>query len=196
MDRRPQEQTWTPACLQGLVCDLPQKGPAVWSSSEFWAKHLPMSLALVMTLLRKSHVPDPIRVRFCCRKLKQWRCFLLSHGKFRGWGSPTPVGASALGQPHGPRLLLPDCPQVTSWSKVFAHPSLLHSSQEVIGRAVEKGTGGHQLSFKQVSQRLSHSTSTYSHWPELQPLAVPSSSRGWEGSSLFWASGLHKHAPD
>lgn len=84
-----------------------------------------------------------------------------------GVGGPLLVGASVLGHPH--RLRPPtSCPQATSWAKVCAHSPhrlLPHSSQQGVSRAVEQGTGGHQLSLKEVSQRPPQNTSASSHWP-------------------------------
>lgn len=130
--------------------------------------------------------------RYLC--LQQWRRVLLCPVKFRGWGSPTLVGASALGQPHRPRLLLPYRPQVISWSKVFAHPQ--SPAFQPAGHKPGYGKGGRwspavfQAGFPEaVTQHT-----TYSHWPERRHMAMPSSSRGWERSSLFWANRFHKRA--
>lgn len=119
-------------------------------------------------LLGNRHITESIRIQFCCRKQRRKLPGAQVTGKLisvphevLGWAVCcwwVPLLWDILTDP-GPPV---SCPQATSWSKVFSHPSrslLPHSSQQDISRAVGNGTDGHQLSFEEVSQRLPQNTS-------------------------------------
>lgn len=131
VDRRPQyklEQLPSKGALKTWY----KRALTVWSFSGFWAKRLPNSFAFVITLFSRRPVPESISIWFCCKKWRPKIHVALAREKFLShlklWGMHPNTGGCLFSgtslQTQSPSL---SCPQVTSWSKRFAHPpAFLH----------------------------------------------------------------------